>query len=1185
MNLSGCTNLQSIGTDAFQFCSSLQTVDLSNCSQLQTIASWAFGYCSVLSKVSLTNCTALQTIDSYAFSVCNTLSDFDFSKLTALSNIGNQAFSGTALFGEIKFASTINQLGAAAFNDCDQITSVNLTNSAIAVVSANTFSDCAMLEKVDFTGCTYLNTLNKNAFNNCPALKEVVIDNGFYTSEAGVLYVVGKTTLMLYPAGKADATFTIPSTVSIIQSSSFPYNKNLKTLTIPKSVNSIQSNAFIGPKSSGTSPNYTVIMESETPIGLSSDIGLSSAIIYVPKGALNAYKEAAIWKDYTLIEIGAEGTKIDLETAGSLGAKLTELGVTLNTIQELTITGPMNASDFEVIKQMTLLTKVNLSGATMEGNMLPNYAFSGLSYLKEVKLPNSITEIGENAFRELSNLTIVNLPVSLERVQQQAFYKCSNIENLNFSSLSSLYYIGWNAFNGVNIVDLEGLSQTSIREISLGAFANCPIQGSLIFPATLTYIGERAFNVASITSIKLKSPEKVSLADASVFESVDKLSCEVYVPKGLGATYKADTYWSPFGDNIKEYGHLVTVTTNNSAYGTVSGGGAFEEGETVTLTAKCGDAQWNGWSKYVNLFAGWYEGDNKVSDELTYQSAINTDKDYLAKFERINFEWDFRADAPDVFARMENVQSTTNSVTVNVIEDSPEVIMFAGWYENGRLISADRQITIMTNGNNDSRTIKALMVNAHSNVDGLINDDNKVDGQNVRVWYNARLTIQGDNTWRPNKFMFDRNASMLVESTVEAQSVNMYWERYSSNWQFISFPYDLKVSDIQMDGYQFVVREYDGDARASKGMGESWKQLSASDVMQANKGYILRSNGTPSSSSETYNSSIDDMNKLFNRQAVTIALPKHASNVPADANWNLVGNPFPCYFSVEQLFTDGLDGTVTVWSDDIQNYEYYTQDDAGAYLAPLTAFFIQHGGNTSSVTFNPEGRAATLPTTRAAVADLRSDAGREVINLLLANDSLSDKTRVVFNEAASTDYELGKDAAKFSSMNNNAPSLYTLDAQNQQLAINERPVGNGVVRLGCYIGVKGSYTLSAKEALASDLYLYDTETGASCNLRETSYTFTAEAGACNNRFELRTSLKGTGIAAIEGFSWQVTGNQLLLNGLPTGATVSLFDANGRMLFTGDAATATQGIALPQSGIYYLTIRTAEGVLSTVSIKR
>ena len=898
-----------------------------------------------------------------------------------------------------------------------------------------------------------------------------------------------------------------------------------------------------------------------------------------------------------------------LESAGSLGSKL--VGTPLSLITSLSVSGYMNASDFEIIRQMEWLIKVDLSRASIEDKQLPASAFGGLRNLQEIVLPDEIEVIGYKAFGSheefTSALKKVNLPISLERIESEAFYCCQAMEEVSLSSLSNLTYIGPNAFyncsaipeslslpNSIEYIGGSAFSQTkvtsidfsntSIREIGNGAFYSCVITGSLNFPSTLIQIGSNAFYKAAISIIKLRSSSMVQLEGTDVFGSVDKETCRVYVPKDLVATYKHDNFWSQFANNIVEFGYLVTATTNNSAYGTVSGGGAYEEGETVTLRAKCGDAQWNGWSKYVNLFAGWYEGDNKVSDELTYQPTINTDKDYLANFERINFEWDFRADAPDVFARMENVQSTTNSVTVNVIEDSPEVIMFAGWYENGRLISADRQITIMTNGNNDSRTIKALMVNAHSNVDGLINDDDKVDGQNVRVWYFAKLTIQGDNTWKPNEFMVDRNASMLVESPVEPKSVNMYWERYSSNWQFISFPYNLKVSDIQMDGYQFVVREYDGDARASKGMGESWKQLSASDVMQANKGYILRSNGTPSSSSETYNSSIDDMNKLFNRQAVTIPLEKHASNVPADANWNLVGNPFPCYFSVEQLFDAGLNGTVTVWSDDIQNYEYYTQDDKGAYLAPLTAFFIQHN-QTASVTFNPEGRAATLPTTRAAVADLRSDAGREVINLLLANDSLSDKTRVVFNEAASTDYELGKDAAKFSSMNNNAPSLYTLDAQNQQLAINERPVGNGVVRLGCYIGVKGSYTLSAKEALASDLYLYDTETGASCNLRETSYTFTAEAGACNNRFELRTSLKGTGIAAIEGFSWQVAGDQLLLNGLPTGATVSLFDANGRMLFTGDAATATQGMAFPQSGIYYLTIRTAEGVSSTVSIKR
>lgn len=1063
-----------------------------------------------------------------------TLSNFDFTQLTALNSIGGSAFYDTALAGEIKFASNINLLGESAFYSCDDITSINLSNSSIAVVSANTFGDCGKLQKVDFTGCTSLNTLNKDAFANCSALQAVVINNGFYTSEAGVLYVVGKKILMLYPAGKSDAAFTIPGTVSTIQTGAFTlFSKYaskpamLSSLTIPASVKSIQPDAFSG------FSGKTVHVMSDLPIDLSNDIGLAGALIYVPQGSLESYKNAEVWKNYTLIETGAEGTSVVLETAGSLGAKLTEKGVTLNTIQELTVTGPMNASDFEVIKQMTLLTKVDLSEASMAEYKLPSEAFSGLSYLKEVKLPDNITEIGSNAFSNLPCLATVNMPSALVIINSYAFAYCSQLEGIDLSSLTHLRVIGSYAFRSCSAIptalnlpnSLESIydnafsgtrvssvffSNTVLSSIGFSAFKDCLITDDLSFPATLSSIGNNAFDAAIPSSIKLKSPNMVSLGGTDVFKAAKETACKVYVPKGLGETYKADTYWSPFGNNIVEYGYLVTATTNNSDYGTVSGGGAYEAGETVTLTADP-----NNPSEYA-AFGGWYENNQRISSDLVYTFIMGTSDRII----EARFYW-------------------------NGADD---------WWE-----------------------------------ERVVDDSNKIDGLNISA---SRLTVNGELPWALNSFVYKWpfHSYILVNSPMSATTIEVkaHPEELCVGWNFISLPYDVKISDIgkPYESSQFVIRYYDGASRAADGMGGSWKQLGANDVMKANQGYIMRTNGgSPEDVWYTFNSSIDDMNKLFNRQAVTIPLPAHASNVPADANWNLVGNPFPCYFSVEQLFTDGLDGTVTVWSDDIQNYEYYTQDDEGVYLAPLTAFFIQHSGSTSSVTFKPEGRVATLPNTRAAVADLRSDAGREVINLLLANDSLSDKTRVVFNEAASTDYELGKDAAKFSSMNNNAPSLYTLDAQNQQLAINERPVGNGLVRLGCYIGVKGSYTLSAKEALASDLYLYDTETGASCNLRETSYTFTAEAGVCNNRFELRTSLKGTGVEPIEGFSWQVAGDQLQLNGLPVGATVSLFDANGRMRFTGDATTAAAGIALPQSGIYYLIIRTAEGVSSTVSIKR
>lgn len=95
---------------------------------------------------------------------------------------------------------------------------------------------------------------------------------------------------------------------------------------------------------------------------------------------------------------------------------MTELNIPLATILELRITGPMNASDFEVIKQIELLQKADLSKATMEEDRLPNYAFGGLRYLEDVILPNTIKEIGNSAFSGLSALRKVNMPEFVERI-------------------------------------------------------------------------------------------------------------------------------------------------------------------------------------------------------------------------------------------------------------------------------------------------------------------------------------------------------------------------------------------------------------------------------------------------------------------------------------------------------------------------------------------------------------------------------------------------------------------------------------------------------------------------------------------------------------------------------------------------------------------------------------------------
>lgn len=1126
--LAGCGKLVGIENYAFYNCVSLQTLDLSKCSVLATLGDGAFSSCRNLTSVCLEGCDALVRISESSFSSCYQLSDFDFSQLIALKEIGSKAFNNCALEGDIVFASGITQLGSYAFSNCRNITNLDFSKSTqLTVVSSGTFNSCQNLKKVDFSNCASLNTLNIGAFESCSSLEEVVINNGFYTSIDGVLFVVDKATLLLYPAGKKAEAYTIPSTVTTLGESSFPYNESLMELIIPESVRTIKGGAFTG---SFSERRAKVIMEAVQPIGLSQSIGLENAIVYVPKGFANAYRQAPFWNESKIVEMDADPVAVTLNAAGSLGAKLTELNIPLATILELRITGPMNASDFEIVKQIELLQRIDLSKATMEGDKLPNNAFSKGSYnsslfyyLKEVALPSTIKTIGDNGFSGLSALQKVNMPESVERIGDNAFSNCSSLQKIDFSSLSHLREIGNDAFSSSSCVHAslklpDGLeringrafyntgvisvdfSNTSLYNIGYDAFDGCPITGALSFPGTLRSIDGSAFASAKVSSIKLRSAEMVSLSGTDVFKSVDKTTCKVYVPKGMKDAYKTNTYWSPFGDNITEFGYLITVTTNSEYSGRVEGSGAYETGETVTLKA-----------------------------------IANTD------------------------------------------------VSFDGWYENGKKISTEPELTFEM-GKTD-RSLEARFYNEQMFFDGannVVNDQNKVDGPAV-ILRNGNLTVEGNEVWKPKSFAFYRGASLLVNSDIQTEEISFNWDAWSGYWHFVSFPYDLKMSEIKLTSSdaRLVVREYDGKSRADKGVGASWRQLSDSEVLKANKGYIIQFN-SDDGLADAFTTKTGDMKALFNRANVTILLSSHASSSAMDANWNLVGNPYPAYYSVEKLFEDGLDATVTVWSPELNNYEYYTKDDKGVYLPPLTAFFVQK--NKSNLLFRSDGRIAALPTDKVSSFSVRSADSRQVVNLLLTGEKAGDQTRVVFNDEASLDYEIGLDVAKFKSMNEEVPAFYSMDKQGNQLAINERPVGDGVVRLGCDLPVKGSYTISVKDAVASDLQLVDKQTGAVCDLNQEAYTFEAEAGNITDRFELRSGVV-TSIEAIdESVCWSVREGLLIVSGLRDVVTLSVCDAAGRVHFAGKVTDGEVRMTLPQPGIYYMAWTTKAGERQTRSIK-
>ena len=145
--------------------------------------------------------------------------------------------------------------------------------------------------------------------------------------------------------------------------------------------------------------------------------------------------------------------------------------------------------------------------AEIEGHKVAGIArsaFEDCYTITEVKIPEGVTYIGENAFFGLSQLKKVELPSTVEIIDRAAFSRCYSLESVKLS---------------------EGL--VTIEEF---AFSECTSLQNIEFPKSLKTIGTQAFSFNGLVTVSL--PDGLTTLGRDVFLGCEDLIA-AYIPGSL----------------------------------------------------------------------------------------------------------------------------------------------------------------------------------------------------------------------------------------------------------------------------------------------------------------------------------------------------------------------------------------------------------------------------------------------------------------------------------------------------------------------------------------------------------------------------------------------------------------------------------------------------------------------------
>ena len=526
---------------------------------------------------------------------------------------------------------SVTSIGNSAFRYCN-LTSIEIPSS-VTSIGNYAFYECS-LTSITFGENSQLTSIGNSAFEYCN-LTSIEIPSS----------VTSIGNYAFYECSLTSITFGENSQLTSIGNSAFEYC-NLTSIEIPSSVTSIGNYAF-----SSYNLKYIRCYALSVPYTGNYVFGSNIQNIQVPESSVDLYRAAYDWKDYNitrihpyfmeekiLIDYGeyslTYATKEDFECSviTSTTAPNTLSNITIpSTISfdgmEFTVTS-IESSAFYGSKTLNCITIPNTvksllsytwreDGLGPTGDDYQTYykgTFEDCSNLKSITFGDNscLTTIGDESFRGCTSLTDINLPYTVQYMGGAAFYNCSSLTNIVIPS-------GVSTFSSTSICD-DFYFYTSTY---YGTFENCSNLRSITFSDfnQLFNIGSNAFkNCSNLKSIKCHSSVIPTTSTSAFYNCPSNMI--IQVPSESVELYKSSSPW--YNYEIKAGFNSTITTSSNIEYGgSVSWGGTYQDGTTLTITAI---------PNIGYYFKNWSENGKIISENQEFSFIVDHDRELIANF-------------------------------------------------------------------------------------------------------------------------------------------------------------------------------------------------------------------------------------------------------------------------------------------------------------------------------------------------------------------------------------------------------------------------------------------------------------------------------------------------------------------------------------------------------------------------